>query len=396
MSSPEPGIFNSDSFPVVVYAPSYPPAYLAGGPSKTLEALVASAGATFETFVITPSTDLGNVPLNVTTDTWIPDGAGHVLYEKPRSIARLLMNRRRQYPQFASIVYLNSLFNFRMAILPLIGHHISDRRGARLLLAPRGELDPGALNIRRLKKKIFLNLARASGIYSRVVWHASSALEVENIQKIFGKSVEFVIREDETSLPNQALPPTENLGPFSAIFIGRISPKKGLHTAISAICMLTQPAVFDVFGPNEDDEYLRRCLRLAKSAPDWIHITFHGPLTPTAVISEFQRHDAFIFPTEGENFGHVIAEALSTSCIVICPPTTPWTSRIRGGGGIIVETNEPEDWVGVLEGLCALSPRERGTLRAQSGLAFNRWQALQKDEHVFQLLQDLHPSPPNP
>ena len=44
--------------------------------------------------------------------------------------------------------------------------------------------------------------------------------------------------------------------------------------------------------------------------------------------------------TAGENYGHVIAEALQAGCPVITTPTTPWTQVVREGGGEIVENRD--------------------------------------------------------
>lgn len=372
----------------LVFAPSYPPAYLAGGPSKTLEALVATVPPEYDTLVVAPGTDLGNVRLDVITGEWVKNGNAQILYETQGNVLQLLKTRRKLRRQAASIVYLNSIFDFRMSILPLLEHRLGGQKGAELLLAPRGELDPGALHIRKLKKRIFLTIARLSRFYAGVIWHASSELEVENIKKQFGRNVRFVIREDETSLPTIALPPLEIVSPFKAIFVSRISPKKGLHIAIQAFCLVDNPAIFDIYGPADDDEYLEECLRLATAAPPWVQITFHGPLTSKDVIAQFHEHDAFVFPTAAENFGHVIAEALSASCLVLCTPTTPWTERIRHGGGVIIESRAPQEWAQEFDRLSGLTADDRRFLRIRSGLAFNEWQATNRQDHVFDMVTD--------
>ena len=38
----------------------------------------------------------------------------------------------------------------------------------------------------------------------------------------------------------------------------------------------------------------------------------------------FSSYDVFLFPTFGENYGHVIAEALMAGCVVITSDQTPW------------------------------------------------------------------------
>ena len=64
--------------------------------------------------------------------------------------------------------------------------------------------------------------------------------------------------------------------------------------------------------------------------------SYRGELAPEAVRSTFARYDMFVFPTQGENFGHVIAESLSASCPVICSDETPWSPVLRAGGGAVL------------------------------------------------------------
>ena len=77
-----------------------------------------------------------------------------------------------------------------------------------------------------------------------------------------------------------------------------------------------------------------------------------------------------LMPTAGENFGHVIAEALSVSCPVMCTPATPWTECLTAGGGLVVDTLEPHDWRVAIERLAAASPAERLAFRLRAGEAF--------------------------
>ena len=58
-------------FDVLVLAPTYPPAFRAGGPARTLEALVEVAPAKFHSWVIAPNRDLGSTEdLDVPINSW--------------------------------------------------------------------------------------------------------------------------------------------------------------------------------------------------------------------------------------------------------------------------------------------------------------------------------------
>ena len=51
------------------------------------------------------------------------------------------------------------------------------------------------------------------------------------------------------------------------------------------------------------------------------------------VIETFSKYDVFLFPTKGENYGHVIFEALAGGCIPIISDQTPWNDIEQAGCG---------------------------------------------------------------
>ena len=106
---------------ITIFTRSYPPAYLKGGPARSLFALVETLADDFAFSVITSALDdpaagpMGSVEPN----QWSAFGNAKTWYElkgrlPARRTAALL---RETKPQ---LVYLNSLFDYRFAILPLL------------------------------------------------------------------------------------------------------------------------------------------------------------------------------------------------------------------------------------------------------------------------------------
>ena len=58
--------------------------------------------------------------------------------------------------------------------------------------------------------------------------------------------------------------------------------------------------------------------------PKWIVINYKGSIEGSKVPAMLQNYHIFIMPSEGENFGHAILEALSCGCPVIISDQTPW------------------------------------------------------------------------
>ena len=137
---------------ITIFTRSYPPAYLTGGPARSLFALVEILAADFRFSVITSAyDDPADRPMgSVDPSRWCAFGHAVVWYELMRRIParRVAALLRETRPQ---LVYLNSLFDYSFAILPLLVTRMVSRK-IPVVLAPRGELSAGALALKRRKK----------------------------------------------------------------------------------------------------------------------------------------------------------------------------------------------------------------------------------------------------
>jgi glycosyltransferase involved in cell wall biosynthesis len=196
----------------------------------------------------------------------------------------------------------------------------------RFVLAPRGELHPGALSIRRPKKVGFLRLARALGLLRGVVWHATSEEEAESIREWFGARVDVIVAPVITgAVEEQPVRRSEkNAGSLEIAFLSRISPKKNLLGAIRLLDGLSGELSFNIFGPTEDRGYWEQCRAAARQLPPNVKVRYHGGVAAHEVADVLAKNHVLLFPTLGENFGHVISEALLAGVPVLVSDQTPW------------------------------------------------------------------------
>lgn len=372
---------------VLVFAPYFPPAYLGGGPIRTLSAMVVTSPDDFSPRVITSDTDLGQKqPLPVLANTWSEYRGVSVYYgsRSPLGFARALRRACQVKPE---IVYLSSFFSFRFSILPQLLMLAGLLRPKYVGLAPRGEFGDGALSLKSRKKRIYLGMYRLTGMTRRVNWHASSDREAGDIVRAVGADAKVFTRENDSDLPLQAskgqpAPTTE----LKAVFVGRIVPIKGLLTLLQALVSCEETVSLDIYGPEEDPAYARQCRETTNQLPANIKVSFKGPVSNESVQDALPGYDVMLFPTLGENFGHVIAESLSASCPVVCADVTPWTERLRNGGGKVVNDHTPEGWSEVISSFARLSLEGRAETRAMAAECFRKWRAGLSQAHVFHLL----------
>lgn len=329
--------------PVVVLTHYFAPAVKAGGPVQSLAALTASELG-HRVRVLAGDRDLGDTePMpGVARRTWTPSGAGQVMHFDAGDVRtpwRALRTLRGLSP---SHVYLNSLFGVTTGLLPLGLAKLRLLGPGRLVLAPRGQLDPGALALSATRKRLVLRLLRALRLLDGVRWHATSDLEARHIRNVVGNGAEVCV---VPPLP-PSLGRSEDGGrvrpavPLRLLFLSRISPKKGLDTLLRALATVPEPVGLDVYGPSDDASYAAVCRALAAQLPGRHRVTFHGTAAHARVGQLMQAADAFVLPTLGENFGHAIFEALTAGCPVVLTPTTPWTEAVRGGAGWLVEPGD--------------------------------------------------------
>jgi glycosyltransferase involved in cell wall biosynthesis len=315
----------------------------------------------------------------ITPGAWSERDGIRVYYARSGALGllRLVREATGLRPKY---VYLNSLFNPVFSILPLLLHRLGAWRGSRLVVAPRGELDEGALALKAVKKRIYLLAARLFRLYDQVTWHASSELEARNIRRAPVALGPVLIKENETLLPRvAAIPDDVKREGLRLVTVGRISPKKQVHLLLEALRGVSGNFVLDVVGESDDAAYMRRLLSLSRSLGG--KIRWRGSQDREHVLDFFRKADYACFPTAGENFGHVIAESLANACPVVVMDVTPWTCLVRSGGGLVVPDDTVEAWRTTLQGLVDEPSMAHGRRVLAAGV-YNRWRS-HKDVRSF-------------
>jgi glycosyltransferase involved in cell wall biosynthesis len=186
-------------------------------------------------------------------------------------------------------------------------------------------LKSGALSVKSKKKKLFLLVAKLTGLYGGVTWHATSKVEVEEIRSVF-KSAQVHVAEVLASVPkNVLLKPNKNSGESMFVSFTRISEEKGVLEAITFLSKLPTEYSFgfDIYGAMPEGDYLEKCKSLLIDSPNR-NIRLMGEVSPNELSSIYSKYHFFLLPTWGENFGHAISEALCHSTPVIISNMTPW------------------------------------------------------------------------
>ena len=358
---------------VLILCDYYLPGYKAGGPIRTLSNIVEQLGDEFEFKLLTRNNDLGErkAYTGVTPDSWSRIGKAEVCHLAPAG-RRLPALRRCINAAKPDLLYINSLFSYTFSIKPLLMRRMGLIPRWPVVLAPRGELSAGALALKSMKKRLYLMAAKAMGLHRDITWHASSEYEAANIRRWFGERASIKIAPN---LPARVVNVNghkkrreKTPGRLKIIFISRVDRMKNLRGALKILREASGEIEFDIYGPLEDQSYWAECRKIIEHLPKNICVRYQGSVEHEQSLAVLREHDLFFMPTLGENFGHVIMEALLAGCPVLISDQTPWRGLEERGVGWDLPLSETSRFRDVIEKCVAMGAEEfaRRSAAAQS------------------------------
>lgn len=336
---------------VLVLVDWFKPGYKAGGPIRSCTNFAYALKNDFEIRVLTTDTDHGEQKPyeNITSNEWITNlGPDIKVYYAKKATLTLKQLKQEIINANADYVYLNHLFSPGFVIYPL-WLKFSRQIKSKVVLCPRGALYDSALAVKPIKKKPFIALFKALRIHKLITFHATNEREKQAILDYFpGSQVIIADNLPESDQPAFASSKKEP-GILKCIFIARIVPIKNLLFLLKVLQQVKQQVVLSVAGPAEDPEYWKECERVIQNLPSNIRVNYLGAVSNDEVKSIISTHHLFILPTQGENFGHSIFEALLTGRPVLISDQTPWLQLADKKAGWDVPLNDPGKFARIID-----------------------------------------------
>ena len=362
---------------ILTFVGSYLPGYKAGGPVRSIANMVERLGDEFDFRIVTADRDMSDTEAypNVAADAWNRVGNANVYYASPggRSMWRIAQ-LMRETPH--DIAYVNSFFDPVFTLRPLLARALGLAPRRPMVIAPRGEFSEGAVALKGWKKRPYIALSRVLGLYDGLTWHASSDLEADDIRREMGSTNRGASVARTIGIAPDLVLPVEDedlhapvraaSGPLSIAFLSRIARKKNLDFAIRVLSGVTVPVELSVYGVIEDESYWQQCQDLVRSLGSNIVVRYGGAVPHDLVGETLAAHDLFFFPTRGENYGHVIHEALAAGLPVLLSDQTPWKGLEAAGVGWDLPLCEPLAFAAAIERHARLSAEDRKVFRSRA------------------------------
>jgi glycosyltransferase involved in cell wall biosynthesis len=340
--------------------PYYWPLYKAGGPVQSLFNLASFLRTYAGIFVLSKENEIDNTKSSyqVKANQWNEGPNSEKIFYKvtitPWLIFRLLYNVN------PDTVMINGVFN---ASTTLPGIIFSSWLGCKVIFSPRGMLQLWGLKRNRYPKKIYLALLKLI-IPRNVRWHATDEQEKLDILKIFGKDQEVHVA---SNIPRKiglstSIPFPDQSRKIKLIFLSLINPNKNLHLIIDAVNQLSDSYTLDIYGPIIDKDYWSVCKNKIINSS----VSYKGSIPPWEVPQIIQAYHFFVLPTQGENFGHAIFDALASGVPVIISLNTPWKDVESPKAGFYIDIDNPNSMRDLLESISLLSADDYNVYRTQS------------------------------
>lgn len=321
---------------ILLFADWFDPAFKAGGPIRSCVNFVMGMQDVLEIFVYTSDRDLGETVTlpGIETGKWVSyTGSAQVFYATPTDLSwrKILSVVQDVQPDY---IYCNSLFSKYFTIYPLLYKRLNKINGT-VVLSPRGMLKPSALKFKSKKKKVFLSLLKGMQVPEKIVFHSTDKVESQCLRDQFGKDTKVVEVGNfpEFVNDNGAVLHKER-GKLKMVFVGRIHKIKNLLLLLEALNQVEGDISLDIVGVKEDDTYWQECENAIKKLQPNISVNYLGEQPHNEVHKIIKESHVFCLPTQGENFGHAIFEALSEGKPVIISDQTPWKELMASKSGI--------------------------------------------------------------
>ncbi len=305
------------------------------------------------------------------------------------------------FPRDFDLVHSHGLWTYTS----FLAGHLASKKHIPHILAPCGMLNPKALKRSNWKKLICRGMFQEHVLKNTACLHAKSEAEYNDFRR-FGLKNPVAVIPNPIEMPSIHEPLKTEIfrqrhgisgEKKTILYLGRLHPVKGLERLSQAWGTLNQfhdTWQLVIAGPSENS-YLTvlkdrvRSLRCAKN------VTFTGELSSSEKWIAYNAADLFVMPSDFENFGSAIAEAMMGGLPVITTNGTPWKVLATEGAGWWISPSI-QDLVHTLREGMMISDSERRIMGERGKILSKRFRPERVVEDMISVYQWLTNNCPRP
>ena len=254
----------------------------------------------------------------------------------------------RKMSEEADTVFISGCFS-DYAIKTLILNRIGQIKKP-VIIAPMGLFMPNAMKRKPIKYNSFIMLFKLLGMFHNVKWSVSSEIEEKCVKKeISPEAVCYIAKDLPRMVEEKTIHKRKKTGELRAFFISRISPEKNIIQSIDILKECHSSIWFTIYGPILNQQYWEKVEEKLLELPSNIHAAYKGNINSEQVVETLEQEHVFLFTTIGENYSHVVHEALSAGCPCVISDQTPWQDLDKNCAGHVLPLNDNSRFVKAIE-----------------------------------------------
>ncbi|WNO53782.1 glycosyltransferase [Stakelama saccharophila] len=215
--------------------------------------------------------------------------------------------------------------------------HAAVAANVPLVISPHGMLGREALRFSAFKKMAFWAVFQRRAAAAATCWHATSEKEAEEL-RAFGIDAPIAIMPIGVDFPALA---GRSVRRQEVLFLGRLHPIKGIDALLRVwpgVAAQYPDWTLRIVGPRDDAAERYRARAEAALIPN---LVFDDAVYGQEKWNCYRSAALFVLPTQNENFGVTISEALAAETPVICSDGAPWEGlRENRAGWWIPQTDD--------------------------------------------------------
>ncbi len=222
------------------------------------------------------------------------------------------------------IIHLQSIWNPEYHQLSKIAQKLH----IPYLVSPRGMLEPWSLSQSKWKKKLAMMLYQKKDLQDASCIFTTAEMEAEHVRNL-GVNVPMSVIPNGIETDGYACRTSIDGVKKQILFLSRIHEKKGIELLIDAFKMIRDESLdfkdwSVVIVGNGEDEYIDSLKKKVDGLGMQDCVKILPPVFGEAKTKLYQESSLFCLPSYSENFGMVIAEAMSCGVPAITTNGTPW------------------------------------------------------------------------
>lgn len=273
-----------------------------------------------------------------------------------------LISKLNRFSNEFDIIHNHGLWN----PVNIAAGYLIPRPGCKLVTSPHGTLTEWAMNHSARKKKILWPLQKKVLEHASLI-HVTSESEYLDVRRLGFKNPIALVNLG-IALP-ESVKKEHCSDSKTLLFLSRVHEKKGVDNLLFAWKEIQEQFPFwklKIAGKG-DDSYVNKIKMMAEEL-GLERVEFCGPVYGSDKINLYTSSNLFILPTFSENFGIVVAEALSCGVPVVVGKGAPWADVIKNNCGWWVD-NSVEELVRILQKAMQL---DNNTL-SEMGMSGRNW-----------------------